>query len=599
MKNVYTFYENNIRELSERVERLRRRIYQVGTIRLLVVIAAGAGLWLFRHDGIAVLAALGTGFFVIFLGLLVFHNRLFWKKDYTETWLRLNENERRGLDYDYSAFDGCADPVPPEHAFAADLDLFGERSLFQAINRTTTFQGKQILSSWLLHPSTDRTTILSRQAAVKELSEQPDLCQKFYVSGKLYKKNQNDADLTRKLMRSPSLFAGKRVWAILLWAFPVAWAIVIPAVALQWVPAAVLAWLTIVCLAIAFSQTKRMNVFHRNVNETEQILHSYSILMRIVESHPFGSEMLRTEAAELSGGDHTASQAVRQLSVYLGKLDQRYNFLMAFLLNVLFLWDIRQAVRIENWKIRYAGETERWLTALGRFDALCSLGTFAFNHPDYIFPSPVPRYFSLQGKGLGHPLMHRERCVRNDIDLPRSPSFLIITGANMAGKSTYLRTVGINYVLACTGAPVFAKSFSFYPATLMTSLRTTDSLTDNESYFFAELKRLKTMIDRLKNGERLFIILDEILKGTNSVDKQKGSLALLKQLISFNTCGIIATHDLVLGSLEKEFPAAVKNYRFEADIADNELTFSYRLRPGIAQNMNACFLMKKMGIGIE
>lgn len=169
----------------------------------------------------------------------------------------------------------------------------------------------------------------------------------------------------------------------------------------------------------------------------------------------------------------------------------------------------------------------------------------------------------------------------------------------MAGKSTYLRTVGINYLLACVGAPVCADSLTVYPASMVTSLRTSDSLASNESYFFAELKRLRMIIERLQKGEQLFIILDEILKGTNSIDKQKGSLALMKQLVNYRACGIIATHDLVLGSLEDEFPGEIRNFRFEADIKDNELSFSYRLREGVAQNMNACFLMKKMGIIIE
>ena len=168
----------------------------------------------------------------------------------------------------------------------------------------------------------------------------------------------------------------------------------------------------------------------------------------------------------------------------------------------------------------------------------------------------------------------------------------------MAGKSTYLRTVGINYLLACIGAPVWAKQMEIYPARLVTSLRTSDSLTDNESYFFAELKRLKLIIDKLEAGEELFIILDEILKGTNSMDKQKGSFALIKQFMNMNTNGIIATHDLLLGTLIESFPQNIRNYCFEADITNNELTFSYQMRNGVAQNMNACFLMKEMGIAV-
>ena len=194
--------------------------------------------------------------------------------------------------------------------------------------------------------------------------------------------------------------------------------------------------------------------------------------------------------------------------------------------------------------------------------------------------------------------MCRDRCVHNDIGVAKRPYFIIVTGANMAGKSTYLRTIGVNYLLACIGAPVCANHMVVTPAKLVTSLRTSDSLTDNESYFFAELKRLKLIIDKLRAGEQLFIILDEILKGTNSVDKQKGSLALIRQLLTLQANGIIATHDLMLGTLAEHYPDDIRNFCFEADITDNELTFSYRLRPGVVQNMNACFLMKKMGIAV-
>lgn len=187
----------------------------------------------------------------------------------------------------------------------------------------------------------------------------------------------------------------------------------------------------------------------------------------------------------------------------------------------------------------------------------------------------------------------------NDATIPSRPYFLIITGANMAGKSTYLRTIGVNYLLACMGCPVCCESLTLYPAQLITSLRTTDSLSDNESYFFAELKRLKRIIDLLDEGQELFIILDEILKGTNSADKQKGSLDLIRQFMRLKADGIIATHDLLLGTLADQFPEYIRNYCFEADIKDNELTFSYRLREGVAQNMNACFLMRKMGITIS
>ena len=294
-------------------------------------------------------------------------------------------------------------------------------------------------------------------------------------------------------------------------------------------------------------------------------------------------------------GITNASHAINQLKSYHNNLTVSYTFPVLMLFNPYLLWNVKYAIKVEQWTEKYKSEIEQWFEAIAQFDMLVSMGVFAFNHPDYTYPQ-VSDKFRFEGKALGHPMLHRDKCVRNDVNICKTPYFLVITGANMAGKSTYLRTIGINHTLACAGVPVCTESLTFYPCRLVTNLRTADSLADNESYFFAELKRLKMIIDRLQSGEELFIILDEILKGTNSEDKQKGSMALMKQLLSLNGNGIIATHDLLLGNLEQEYPDNVKDYRFEADITNDQLTFSYKIRKGVAQNMNACFLMKKMGI---
>ena len=270
------------------------------------------------------------------------------------------------------------------------------------------------------------------------------------------------------------------------------------------------------------------------------------------------------------------------------------------LFNPVLCWGVRYAIKIERWTETYRTHLPYWFDTLAHFDAWNSLSTFAYTHPDYCYPKINTKHFIFEGKELGHPLLDRSLCVTNDVTIAREKYFLVITGANMAGKSTFLRTIGVNHVLACIGAPVYAHSLEVFPGNLVTNLRTTDSLADHESYFFSELKRLKMIIDRLHSGEHLFIILDEILKGTNSEDKQKGSLALMKQLISLNGNGIIATHDLVLGTLEQNYPKNVKNYSFEAEIINDELFFDYKIKEGVAKNMNATFLMKKMGItGID
>ena len=554
MEEIYSYYKENIDAYTRRLGNLKKKIHLMGSIRLALVVGAILSLWIFRDESWQWLTGITFAYIIPFALLMWYHNKMYARKVYAETLIKLNEDELKGLDYDFSAFDGAADKISGEHSFCLDLDVFGDRSLFQSLNRTVTGFGRERLAGWLSNPLTDKKEIVKRQEAVKELAALSALRQHFYVTGIIRQDTQdtrdNDINFMDRLTQRKHKFVDSLPWKLLIWAVPVLWIVLGIAYSLDWISGSLLNIYFLVTLVIAYG----------GANEKE-----------------------------------LASHAIKRLSSYIGGLDQRFS-LAGIIFNLFYLRDTRHAILLERWIQTYSDKLPLWFDALARFDALNSLGGFAFNHPEYIYPEIADTYFQMEGKALGHPLLNRDVCVKNDIDIRKSPWFLIITGANMAGKSTYLRTIGVNYLLACVGAPVCAASLTVYPAHMVTSLRTSDSLASNESYFFAELKRLKMIIDRLQNGEKLFIILDEILKGTNSIDKQKGSLALMKQLVAYKACGIIATHDLVLGTLEEEFPEQIKNYRFEADIKDEELSFSYQLREGIAQNMNACFLMNKMGI---
>lgn len=597
MEKVYAYYRKNIEAYTRRSNSLKKKIHMAGTIRLALVVGAAVTLWLCKGEGWQLLTAIAAAYLLPFAALMLWHNRLSWQKTYAETLLKLNRDELKGLDYDFSAFDGAADKCSGEHPFSLDLDLFGERSLFQSINRTVTIQGRDRLADWFSNPLTDKTEILNRQEAIRNLASHTHRRQHFYVTGSSHKGSRNDLDMLAALSSEQNYFLDSTLWKVLIWVVPALWIVLVAGNLLGVVSGAITGLFFPFSFLIAYARTKQINQLYNSVNKMEHIFAIYSELMKCIEGDKFQSQLLSDLSQQLGGNKQTASAAIQQLSVYIGALDQRFS-LAGLLLNLFYLRDTRHALLLERWKAHHKGNIARWLDALAQFDALSSLGGFAFNHPDYVYPNIAEAYFCMEGRGLGHPLLRRDVCVKNDIEIRKNPWFLIITGANMAGKSTYLRTVGVNYLLACIGAPASADSLTVYPAKMVTSLRTSDSLAGNESYFFAELKRLKMIIDRLHDGEEMFIILDEILKGTNSIDKQKGSLALMKQLVACKACGIIATHDLVLGTLEEEFPNQIKNYRFEADITDGELSFSYSLREGIAQNMNACFLMKKMGITI-
>ena len=353
------------------------------------------------------------------------------------------------------------------------------------------------------------------------------------------------------------------------------------------------------CVIISFGFIKRATQIQETYGNQLKTLKGYARLLAQAEAEAWEAPDLQALTRSLYINGKAPTDALEELSKELDRLDLRNNQFLYVILEGLLFFQLQEIVRIERWKDRYGSYIMGWMEAIGTYDALCSLGTFAYNHPKYTYPGITGTPFCFEARRMGHPLMPETQCVKNDAHIPARPFFLIITGANMAGKSTYLRTIGVNYLLACIGAPVCCDSLTLYPSQLITSLRTSDSLSDNESYFFAELKRLKHIIDLLNEGKELFIILDEILKGTNSMDKQKGSFDLIRQFMQLKANGIIATHDLLLGKLIEQFPDEIRNYCFEADITDNELTFSYRLREGVAQNMNACFLMKKMGIVLQ
>jgi len=587
--DIYHFYKAQIENHLQPLKRLKRRIYHIGTLRLLLFTGMLVVLWVFRDKDLSILIAVSFVCLLAFLLLVVYHSRLYKKQAFNEGLIRLFENELKALDYDFSAYDGAPEHIDAMHAFSMDLDIFGERSLFQSINRTVTSFGKETLINRFKRPFSDKNEILLQQESIREMKELTTFRHHFYVTG------TNAKAVLKNLLTTdnPSCLSSNRFVKIIIWLVPAVWSLLTTLSILQIIPVSGLFGYFAVSFFITNLPFKSIQKVLSSVSKTEKNLLTYSKLMALVEHTPFNTTLLKTFRSKLT--ESSASLAIKQLSRTIGALDQRFSLIGIFL-NLFYMRDARQAMKLERWQRKYSAHLSVWFDALGVIDAFCSFGAFAFNHPDYTYPTLAQTYFEMKGKALGHPLINRDICVRNDITIPKSKFFLIVTGANMAGKSTFLRTVGVNFLFAGMGLPVCAESLTVYPAGLFTSLRTADSLIANESYFFAELKRLKMIIDRLDADEELLIILDEILKGTNSVDKQKGSLALIQQLINKNTCGIIATHDLLLGSLAETFPEHVVNKRFEADIQGDELSFTYQLREGLAQNMNATFLMKKMGI---
>lgn len=534
-----------------------------------------------------------------FLIMIKVHNSFFMRKQWLEVKADILKKELKGLNNDYSVFDDGKEFSDTEHLYSFDLDIFGRKSLFQAINRTCTHIGKRTLADWMKNHLRTKKDIENRQNCIKDLSTRNDFRLKFAITGLINRsKNSDDNDIQKWVETESSLT--KSTWArILIWLVPSVNIILLVCGLANIISMSWFGLIFSVFVILSFSVIKRATALQEEYGKKLKTLSTYARLITLAQNEEWNAEGIKDIVKRLEIDGKSPADALNALTKELDRLDLRNNQILYVILEGSMFFQLRQMIRIEAWKDRYGKCLSGWLETVGEIDALCSLGTFAYNHPDYLFSEITDTPFCYDAEELGHPLMPKEQCVKNNALIPSRPYFLIITGANMAGKSTYLRIIGVNYLLACIGAPSCCKRMKIHPAQLITSLRTSDSLSDNESYFFAELKRLKRIIDMLNNGEELFIILDEILKGTNSTDKQKGSFSLIRQFMTLKANGIIATHDLLLGELVKYFPYQIRNYCFEADIKNNELYFSYKIREGIAQNMNACFLMKKMGIVIE
>ncbi len=596
--NPENHYTERLSLTEGQLQQVKKQIFRISMLRLALFIAGIAGLYFFYNQTTLLIVCICLTFLPLFI-LVKIHNRFFIRKEWLETQARIIQEELQALSGDYSSFEDGKEYVNPEHPYSFDLDIFGRRSLFQSINRTCTFFGKVRLAEWLQNHLHEKTSIEKRQEMIREISEHTLFREQFRVAGLVHHGQSSDAEKIQAWSQSPAQYLHAGWVKTFIWGVPVINSLLLITSLAGWTS---FSWLGLsfgIFLVLSFGIIKRATYIQETYGKQLKSLNGYARLIALAKAEEWKSAGMQELMERFNLNGQSPVQALQQLSKELDRLDLRNNQFLYVLLEGSIFFQLQEIVRIERWKVRYGQHISEWLETVGELDALCSLGTFAYNHPQYTYPELTEKPFCFLATQMGHPLMPASQCVKNDATIPSRPFFLIITGANMAGKSTYLRTIGVNYLLACIGAPVCCERLKLHPNQLITSLRTSDSLSDNESYFFAELKRLKRIIDLLNQGQQLFIILDEILKGTNSMDKQKGSFDLIRQFMQLKANGIIATHDLLLGSLIKQFPEEIRNYCFEADIKENELTFSYKLREGVAQNMNACFLMKKMGIILQ
>lgn len=585
-----SFYQNTIDALNKSESILNKQITLLGWSRLLVFITVTFSIYYsitaFNNLHLSIL----VGSILVFLFLLYVNHKLVLQRDLITNLIKINKNEVAVLDHLPSFFDTGIEFLD-DHSYHADLDIFGERSLFHTLNRTATQIGKERLAGLFKSPPSTVSEIKQQQASVKELSEKTLLRQHLCAIGMRSSTNPPDYSAINEWVASPNEFTGSPKIIFLLFLAPL---LIIASVFYGWKIDNywVINFAIIINMMIAGAYSKKINNIHESVSKNLKHFTDFADMFKLIEQEILTSPKL----INIQGNASKARIQFKNLAKLGNFFDQRSNMIVGFVLNVTILYDFHCAYRLEKWKKKNKAYLPLWLNSIAEMETLSSLGTFCFNNPEYIFPQITDQQPFLRAKDLAHPLIPVEECVSNDIAMGNDQRLFIITGSNMSGKSTFLRTIGVNVLLARCGAPVCATEFECSILDIYTSLRQTDSLLDHVSLFYSELKKLKSILDGLSMNPKALVLLDEVLRGTNSDDKLHGSRELVKKLIQTGCLTILATHDIALSKMSTEYPETIKNYCFESSLADNNLSFDYKLKNGVSQNRNATFLMKQMGI---
>ena len=589
MENPNTFYKERLESNQTESKRIFKQLSLYSLLRLSIFILTAIGIY-FNYQNWQIAAGIGVVGTAAFLFLLSRYTDLKAKRNLHKRLIAINEDELKIAAGDFHDKPDGSEFQNPKHYFSLDIDLFGKGSFFQFINRTTIKEGTQKLTKNLL--SNTITNIEERQQAIQELATIPEWRQNYSAVAQGVEIEHSAASIITWL-KNYKPFLGKAQYALTI-GFSIASLVILGMGIMEIIPISMIGYWLLLGLGITGIYWKKIDSLAQHTARAKDTFRQYALLLEAIETTTFNSELLKSKQKLIQSEDQKASEIFSKFSKALDALDNRNNLISLVLGNGYLLLDIRYSYAVEKWITKYAHKVDDWFEVVTFFDAFNSFGNYAFNHQSFTYPTLTDEPVTILADGLGHPLLNPEKRIDSDLKLEEQ-QFFIVTGANMAGKSTFLRTVALHIVMANVGLPICAKQSKYKPIKLITSMRTTDSLTDDSSYFFSELTRLKFVVDTIDKDKNYFVILDEILKGTNSTDKAIGSRKFVEKLVKQNATGIIATHDLSLTEIETELEA-VKNYYFDAKIINDELFFDYKLKQGVCQNMNASFLLKKMEI---
>jgi hypothetical protein len=611
-------FAENLTTHTERENYFAGRHQLGGWLRVLLFGGGAAGAWLlFAAGQLAAGIALIGVVWVLFAVLVRWHAGMSYQREHHRLLARINQDELDRLAGKLSSFDPGLRYLDAQHPYAADLDVFGAHSLFQLLNRATTRLGHDWLANWLLAPA-QPTEIQARQQAVAELAPDVAWLQEWQARARHFPRQQADPREFSAWLARPDFFVGKSWLKPLLIVLPVLVFLSIAA----WIVGLGFYALLVVQLVVGVLNGRLAAVRNEYAEQATAIrdaMRATQAQLALFEQDPdrqWQAPRLQQLRATLQAASHgaAATQRLGQLSTVAGLFRGREHPLGALLLNNLLLWDLHAVWQLERWKRGLGPELTTVLEVQAELEALVSLAGWQFANPTYTTPKLSAEQLEVTATELGHPLIFTTNRITNDFHTVGLAQTVVITGSNMAGKSTFLRTLGVNMVLAQAGGVVCARHLQLSPAQVFTAMRTQDNLAESTSSFYAELKRLKLLLDLSEevplapNNEKpttenqpppVFYLLDEILKGTNSLDRHRGARALLRQLHQRRAAGLVSTHDLELAALEADWPGQVRNFSFNSTFSNGQIHFDYHLTPGACRSFNASQLMQLMGIDVD
>ncbi|MHC2991683.1 DNA mismatch repair protein MutS [Pontibacter sp. HJ8] len=600
MNNREEEFKQRASAFAEQEKQAASRSRTVSWLRVVVFVLGAAVAWYFFSAGNISAGVISiVVFYILFLLVMRWHSRLDYKYRQLQLLHQLNLQEIERLHGHLHQFDGGTGFRDDHHPYTSDLDIFGSDSLFQLVNRSVTGIGKLRLAQWL-RQAAPANEVLQRQEAVAELAQPAEQVwlQQALVKPRHYKHTESDSQQFFDWLRQQDFYRQYPLLKVLVFVLPM---LTLAAIAawLYGYPGYLPATLLVVQYLLGLRFQKVRDAYYEQSIGMYEAMQSYTDQLQHLEQHPFQAPLLEGIRSRLHKGNTPTSAAIGKVATIIDYFSWRLSTLMSFFLNTILMWDFVWIYRLESWKAQHLDQVEEALDLLAEFESLASLAAFQYAHPHYAIPSLSAIPFAFDAEQLAHPLIFSVDRIANDLAMQGAGKTIVVTGSNMSGKTTFLRTVGINMVLTFMGAPVCARKLTVAPVQVYTAMRTVDNLAENTSSFYAELKRLRILLDMTERQEPVFYLLDEILKGTNSRDRHAGAMALIRQLHQRTASGLISTHDLELGAMEQELPGSVENYSFNSTIEGNKILFDYTLQRGICRSFNASKLMQLMGIAIE